>query len=69
MGETEARQALVDALAGMVDGPSASVSPAEHGVSTERLFEIADELRGELRPGALIEWNDDGSLRFDTGLL
>jgi hypothetical protein len=69
MGETEARQALQEALAGMVDGPSASVSPASYGVSADRLFEIADELRGELRSVASIEWNDDGSLRFDAGLL
>lgn len=69
MGELEAREALQDALAGMVEGPSVSVSPTEYGVSTNRLFEIADELRSELRPGALIEWNDDGSLRFDSGLL
>jgi hypothetical protein len=38
-------------------------------VSADRLFEIADELRQEFHPGALIEWNDDGSLRFDSGLL
>jgi hypothetical protein len=69
MGETEARQALTDALAGVVDGPSASLSPTEYGVSAERLYALADELRGELRPGASIEWNDDGSLRFDAGLL
>ncbi len=69
MGETEARQALHDALEAIVDGPSPSVSPTEYGVSTDQLFEIARELRDELRSGALIEWNDDGSLRFDTGLL
>ncbi len=69
MGETEARRALQEALEAVVDGSSPSVSPTECGVSTDRLFEIADELRSELRPGARIEWNDDGSLRLDTGLL
>lgn len=69
MGENEARQALHHALEAMIDSPSPSVSPTEYGVSTETLFEIADELRKELHPGALIEWNDDGSLRFDSGLL
>jgi hypothetical protein len=69
MGETEAREALHHALATMIDGPSPSVSPTDFGVSADRLFEIADELRQEFHPGALIEWNDDGSLRFDSGLL
>jgi hypothetical protein len=45
------------------------VSAADYGVSTDRLFEIAHELRKELHPGALIERTDDDSLRFDTPLL
>jgi hypothetical protein len=52
----------------MSGGPSVAVSPTEHGISTNRLHNLADELRSELRPDALIEWADDGSLRLAPGL-
>ncbi len=68
MSEDTAKQALRNAFENMSGGPSASVSPADHDILTERFHELAEELRSELRPDSMIEWADDGSLRIAPGL-
>jgi hypothetical protein len=65
----ESARAALEAALGALDehGESHDVSPTEHSISTDRLFKIAEEVRGNLRPDANIEWRESGALRYALG--
>jgi hypothetical protein len=50
MSENEARMALRKALEALVErGQTVAVSPTDHEMTTDQLFELADEVRNDHR--------------------
>ena len=47
-------------IVALKDGGSVGVLPDAHGVSNERLYEVADELRETYQVEADIEWRRNG---------
>jgi hypothetical protein len=58
-----ARAALRDALDALAErGETVEVFATVQGVTTDRLFDLAADLRNELRPDAGIAWVGSGAL-------
>jgi hypothetical protein len=69
MSENEARMALRKALEALVErGQTVAVSPTDHEITTDQLFELADEVRNDIEPEANIVWLQNGALAYVLGL-
>ena len=69
MSEDDARIALRKALEALVErGQTVAVSPTDHNLTTDRLFELADEVRNDIEPEANIVWLENGALAYVLGL-
>jgi hypothetical protein len=69
MSENEARMALRKALEALVErGQTVAVSPTDHEMTTDQLFELADEVRNDIEPEANIVWLQNGALAYVLGL-
>jgi hypothetical protein len=69
MSENEARMALRKALEALVErGQTVAVSPTDHEITTDQLFELADEVRNDIEPEANIVWLENGALAYVLGL-
>jgi hypothetical protein len=66
VSEEETRRALREALQALTEGgETVEVSPTAQGITTDRLFELADEVRrNESRPDVMIAWAESGALTY-----
>ena len=61
--------ALRKALEALVErGQTVAVSPTDHEMTTDQLFELADEVRNDIEPEANIVWLENGALAYVLGL-
>ena len=61
--------ALRKALEALVErGQTVAVSPTDHEITTDQLFELADEVRNDIEPEANIVWLENGALAYVLGL-
>jgi hypothetical protein len=69
VSENEARIALQKALEALIErGQTVAVSPIDHKMTTDQLFELADEVRDDIEPEANIVWLENGALAYVLGL-
>jgi hypothetical protein len=61
--------ALRKALEALIErGQTVAVSPTDHEMTTNQLFEVADEVRNDIEPEANIVWLENGALAYVLGL-
>jgi hypothetical protein len=61
--------ALRKALEALIQrGQTVAVSPTDHEMTTNQLFEVADEVRNDIEPEANIVWLENGALAYVLGL-
>ena len=61
--------ALRKALEALVErGQTVAVSPTDHEITTDQLFELADEVRNDIEPEANIVWLQNVALAYVLGL-
>jgi hypothetical protein len=69
VSDESARVALREALQALTErGETVEVSPTTEGITTDRLVELAEEVRrSESRPDIKIEWIETGALVYVLG--